>query len=481
MELAEDLVKEVTDAVKNMCSNAEEIVTIDVHSTENVTTAVKSEGKMTSEVKNMCSNAKEKLTVEVNSEENVTIAVKYGCSNAKEKVTVEANSEENVTTAVQNGCSNSKENVTGEVNSEENVTTAVQNGCSNSKENVKVEVNSEENVTTAVQNGCSISKENLKVEVNSEENAKVEVNSEENVTTAVKNECPNSSNLLNPTLIIAGGEIELKVNQICFKLNETSKQMERLCKVPFEMQLDHSVCEAPDGFVVTHSQGVCFRFIASRNKWYRLPTYRLHGDRTAHGLICVGDVLYAIGGRIEDYISKYVDFLKMLVPRNRDPRIMAWERGTDLPIAVVLPKVAALGPDIFLLDEATRALFQIDLMMTQRAWRPKAPVPHEYIWGSCMVAHNGRLYLAGTNLFAWYTPDTDDWVMGSDLNKPLRKHMYGAMVVYNDKLVLLGGKSYFYGTDDVEEYDTETGKWSLCEWKMPESLCCHQALVLDLP
>ena len=77
---------------------------------------------------------------------------------------------------------------------------------------------------------------------------------------------------------------------------------------------------------------------------------------------------------------------------------------------------------------------------------------------------------------SWYRPETDTWCTGQ---QPLREHKFGTLAYHHDKLVLLGG-SFNGGTDEVEEYNIEDNKWSLCSYKMPKQLYLHHAVVLSM-
>ena len=100
---------------------------------------------------------------------------------------------------------------------------------------------------------------------------------------------------------------------------------------------------------------------------------------------------------------------------------------------------------------------------------------HKY-YGINMTSFDGKLYVAGHEVFAWYTPATDTWVQGKQPNK---RHIYGSLVPFNKKLLLLGGSCY-NGTDEVEEFDFECETWAISTWKMPAQLFNHHALVLNI-
>ena len=81
-----------------------------------------------------------------------------------------------------------------------------------------------------------------------------------------------------------------------------------------------------------------------------------------------------------------------------------------------------------------------------------------------------------SKICASYNPDSNSWCTGQ---QTLREHRYGALAYHNDKLFSLGGNEA-YGTDEVEEYDIDEDKWSMCSCKMPRKLYNHHAMVLNI-
>jgi hypothetical protein len=137
--------------------------------------------------------------------------------------------------------------------------------------------------------------------------------------------------------------------------------------------------------------------------------------------------------------------------------------------------VAELDESIFVLDEDTGQLQHMDV--DQKVWTRKASLPNRGYIGASMTFHDGKLYLAGPGIFAWYTAATDTWVQGQ---KPNKWHCYGSLVLHDSKLLLLGG-SFHKGTDEVEEYDFDNETWSDCTWKLPVPLFHHHAMLFNYP
>ena len=157
-----------------------------------------------------------------------------------------------------------------------------------------------------------------------------------------------------------------------------------------------------------------------------------------------------------------------------------WQCLLELPVALSDPKVAALNDSAYILDEDTRQLMRMDV--EKKTCVQLSPLPGEGICpGVSMATVNNKLCVAGDRppICAMYEPDTDTWC---EIQKPNQWHFYGSLIFYQEKLLLLGGKWHIRGTDDIEEYTFDEGKWSTSGIRMPqESLCDHYSFVLDIP
>ena len=219
---------------------------------------------------------------------------------------------------------------------------------------------------------------------------------------------------------------------------------------------------------------MCIMFIASTRSWLRM--HDMLTMRQCHGTICAKQVLYVLGGFVGIYredskCTNSVDY--MIMERGK------WQKGPRLPFDVKFPKVSNLDDRIYLLDQNTSQFLCLDI--DKEVWHTLAPLPGD---GSCigvsMTAARKQLFVAGgQNMFcSWYTSETNTWCNGQ---QPLREHRYAAFTYHHDKLVLLGGCNQVgSGTDEVEEYNIEEDKWSLCSYKMPRMLHLHYAAVLHM-
>ena len=285
------------------------------------------------------------------------------------------------------------------------------------------------------------------------------------------------------TVVVVGGvetdgmdyTIPCDSNKVCWKVDK-SNEIVHLCDIPpGGGTVKFSLCVIPQGFVITGGIGkpLCLMFMAPKRQWVTLQD--LLERRYAHGSICIKNVLYILGG----YVGKpkknmeCCDSVYSMVLKYGK-----WKNKPSLPLAVRYPKVTNIANSVYLLDaENSKKLWRLDA--DDGEWNELAPLPVEnYCFGVSMVSARGRLFVAGgrRRVCAWYRPNEDTWCTGQ---QPLSVHRYGALTHYNNKLLLLGGNCS-RGTDDVEEYNIDEDKWSLCNYKIPKSVYLHHAAVLKV-
>ena len=290
--------------------------------------------------------------------------------------------------------------------------------------------------------------------------------------------------LLTHDLCVIGSERlnSSEINPVMWKLNK-SNQFEQLCTTNYESCPRRlSVCKTPEGFVITGGTGCsrCMMYISVKQLWKRMPD--LPKNLNGHGSICVKQTIYVLGGTTQRETGGA--FFQNLDTYMISPCNSKWQSGLKLPFYAMTPKVAEIDNSVYLLDEESTRLVQLDV--DSRRWIKRASLPWGGTWnedqfyrypGVSMTSAKGQLYVAGgrRKVFAYYRPCIDTWCFATP---PLRKHIYGSLVCHEDKLILLGGK-YCNGSDDVEEYSFEEGTWSLCSYKMPSGLFNHCGLVLD--
>ena len=255
-----------------------------------------------------------------------------------------------------------------------------------------------------------------------------------------------------------------------------SRTMEKLCDNPYNhLDIGHSICETPNGFALTGGHGssatLCIVYHALTKSWRRMSDMLL--KREYHASVYVNGTLLVLGGCAVDpetEIKRPTHSVNVLLIEND-----TWERGPNLPFPTDSSQVTELDGKIYLLDQASHSLLHLD--RESEVWSSKTSFPlNVFIAGVSMTSGHGRLYVAGgfSKVCAFYRPLADTWCF---MQPPLYKHNYGALVHFNNKLVLLGGNAHS-GTDKVEEYNFGGGSWVVCNYKMPAHLAGHCAVML---
>ena len=253
------------------------------------------------------------------------------------------------------------------------------------------------------------------------------------------------SKQLRPTLCIAGGHDcstdDYAVNREVWIVNKSS-EIKKLCDVPYNpFRRGHSFCEIPNGFALTGGTGssLCAVYNTLTKSWRRMSN--MLNERARHASICVKSTLLVLGG-LEPYaghgraISVSTDSVHALSLEND-----AWEYGPDLPLTMIFPKVTELDGNLYVLDQNSHSLLYLDV--ESQVWSSKTSFPlGVLIAGVSMTSAHGRLYVAGgpEKVCAFYRPATDTWCT---TQPPLYTHIHGALVHFDNKLVLLGGNFYF--------------------------------------
>ena len=284
-----------------------------------------------------------------------------------------------------------------------------------------------------------------------------------------------TSKTMTDMLVVVGGKEDGTVSPVCWKVNQ-SKEIVHLCDIPDgTIGGSSSVCKTPQGFLITGGVGsrLCMMFIAVTKSWVQLKDMLI--IRQAHGSICIKEVLYVFGGFIGKCTnsSKAAASVQSVMLKGGN-----WTNEPEMPLALEFPTVSNVDNTVYLLEHQDSVkLLQMDV--DTKVWNELASPP---IAGQCpgirMTTAQDMLFVAGgyQNVLALYNLKTDTWSTGQ---QPLKKHHYGALAYHNNKLVFLGGYSNG-GSVEVEEYDVEEDKWSVCSYKMPKNLYGHHAVVLNM-
>ena len=267
-------------------------------------------------------------------------------------------------------------------------------------------------------------------------------------------------------IVIPGQETYQISDGDCWHYDEGMNFVGVYCKLPFSFP-SHSVCEIPGGFVVSGGWGnnLCAMFILSLKSWKQLEPLPVR--RYSHGSIFSQGKIYVLGGWPSGSKSSTMSLELEGVQWNKEP---------DIPIAVILPEVACVDSNIYLFDgwDSKRLLCFSTFSNT---WSEKAQAPPRRYRGARMVSIQGHLFIAGggrNKVFAQYNPSTDTWTRGRAQSEPQLFHHLGALVHHGQKLHLIGGAN----EDRVEEFDFDTGSWSVCDVKLPKTLYNLHAVAL---
>ena len=201
--------------------------------------------------------------------------------------------------------------------------------------------------------------------------------------------------------------------------NGRLNEYEKLCKIPFTVDGHPSVCKTPHGFAITGGMNsdLCIEYNIVTNSWKQLENMWLR--RTYHGSICVGGVLYAVGG----YFNMPQDATTAVQFVNIEGG--SWQSGPKLPFTnpYLRGKLADINGSVYLLDFFfNKELLQLDVeakVWSKRASLPFPPMDEEdFVEETNMVSVNGKLMIAwtketsesGRSLYlAQYNPEVDTW------------------------------------------------------------------------
>ena len=188
--------------------------------------------------------------------------------------------------------------------------------------------------------------------------------------------------------------------------------------------------------------------------------------RCNHGSIFINGRIFVFGGG-RTSTSKSSSVHALALDRNE------WTVEVKLPIKVSDPEVASIENSIFLLNTHGKELFNLDLQT--RTWSRRQDLYIAFHYGAKMIAVQNMLLTARLryNEAAQYDPSTDVWTI---LSSPTLSHAYGAMVGIGKNVYFIGGTD----EDGIEEYNLDTGIWSVCDARMPSTFEHLYALALDI-
>ena len=203
--------------------------------------------------------------------------------------------------------------------------------------------------------------------------------------------------------------------------------------------------------------------------WDTLPA--VARPRFYNGVGAAGGKLYLIGGTVGG--ASFNTAVERFAADVFDPVTKAWEELPPLPAAFIMPNVASVSDQLFVLGGLdTNRTFTYDA--SHRAWVEKAPIPVTPGRGGAAVGVFGTtVYLAGgavrgqsanmlntgmrqSSLFAYDTV-ADNWQTLAALPMAVG---YAAGAVVGNQLWVMGGSTDFARTDQVWAFDIAGGQWT---------------------
>ena len=272
------------------------------------------------------------------------------------------------------------------------------------------------------------------------------------------------------TVIILGGmSYSQSTNTDCWMLQDDKIIPFSEINSAFEVKTCHSVCQIPDGLMITGGTGtdLCLIFYASQKTWVKenpLPTIR-----ERHTSCFSSGKVFVIGGYIGMQLTNRVDIL--------DLKSSTWSNGPVIPGIRQFSKSVSLNKALYILLTDTCSLYRLDT--NKMSWSEKSPLPQASN-GCSLAASGGRIFAAGgdSRINYMYIATTNAWCC---LTGPTLNERQGSLVCYQQKLYLFGGCRRDRMLTDVEEYDIVADKWSLTKWKLPTPVYLYGAFLMDSP
>ena len=253
------------------------------------------------------------------------------------------------------------------------------------------------------------------------------------------------------------------------RLNEYKK----LCETPIDVAWKPSVCKTLHGFVISGGtkSDHCFEYSIVTNSWKQLKNMRMW--RVNHASICVGGVLYVIGG----YSSEVKDASTTVDGLELDEG--NWQQGPDPPIPVSHPncKIAHINGSVYLLDiYGTKQLMHLDVKARRCTKRASLPVDEQDVICETtnMVSVNDKLLVAWIKrstarlYLAQYSPEVDTWGINIQTITPYQNPP-SYLICYSNTLLMKTPRN-----DKLEQFSLEegieAGSWSPSNISIPQHL-----------
>ena len=224
-----------------------------------------------------------------------------------------------------------------------------------------------------------------------------------------------------------------------------------------------------------------YNFISG--EWIELTA--LPSARNDHGSVCIGSLLYTIGGvyREDGDIKLWPTVIHVLNVSD-----LSWTKVSDLKYGVKNPGLAVVDGDIYVTGgvntDATISRRIVKYRPSTDQWTDRRQMPvNAQSSVASTVAVGKRIYLLGHKDFLCYDTERDNW---SILDAPLIPSYWCSMVYRHGKLLAMGGdegreRLGRSSHDRLQSYDLDSRKWSLLNNTMTVALSFHYSFVVHIP
>ena len=303
-----------------------------------------------------------------------------------------------------------------------------------------------------------------------------------------------------PKLVVVGGYSTLHEasNQHCWAMTSDHNWIKfSAIKNPLEMS---SACRVSSGLVVTGgteqraNQGndyKCFKvawyYSENVDAWIALPP--TNSPRYAHSMLSCSDTVYVFGGltTVNSEPGTYETPLETVECLKLGEK--KWKYVAPMIHKSSYPLAAKVDSSFYLILNTWRpGWLDIDTVLRNHGislqcydiaddtWSMKSPMPDavESTGKATAIGTKDSIFVIGgdKNVCVQYRVMNDTWTI---LKPCSTLHHHGAAVLYQNRIILLGGKN-----DTVEEYDINKDEWKLVPWKLPLYLHCHFACFMKV-
>jgi hypothetical protein len=224
----------------------------------------------------------------------------------------------------------------------------------------------------------------------------------------------------------------------------------------------------------------CYDYVSKNKKWIKLVV--MPTRRTRAQSVIIDNELYVIGG--SDTKDQPLSTCESL-----DLKTYTWKKRPDMLFSLIRPLVGAVGDNDWVVmntDDDNKQARTADGILalqcystTTCEWSLKQPLPGQVtdtIAARALVVGHSLFIVGGDyKVCTAYNTHTDTWTL---LSKPKYDHKYGPAALYKGRMLLMGGRAGWGGTNRIEEYSVDKDQWTDSDlpqidstWRMAFSHC----------